>query len=415
MVYLLIFSVLFFILFGYFRSHITFLTYPSTFIEQPQIVKINEIDKFLKLITINVSQKGYIVLINNVIVLNEKIRGSRIIIIDGNNEHNIKSIKPFNNINEHIKLINDTDIIIIVSNNDLTNSNLTLLGSEIESFDENANYILIGSTKDVYFESVNILSDVHYPEIKLTKSICKINTASFFPLNEYLIFKNKDGDEINKCALEANKKGYNNFGLTSNECIIMNNDDFNRFDKLKDSNECNEGYGSFDSISGYEFNKNFEEVVKIYNNDNKIIELTEGKHNIDNIKLIIVPKKYYITLSDNKSNKKITYYGPLNINSTDDYTTIIVRKIYENNVVLCDDTNGYGDCMIYGPGKHVLHEYWKIKYVNMSMVTNKVILYQDSNYINKIAEFVNDGLNSINNRTIKTIEYPKIIRSIQIL
>jgi hypothetical protein len=207
----------------------------------------------------------------------------------------------------------------------------------------------------------------------------------------------------------------------------MSDKEFKRFNSLPDSGLCDSGMGSRRSVSGYEFKKGFNTNhmynlgwnVKVFGELNfkgKSTLLKEGEHNLNRyfkVKSIIIPKNYLVVLTGKDTAK--SFYGPLKVNLSDKYNLINVRRQYKKHAIFCDDIEGYKNCYIYGPGRHVLHpnQYWKIRYVNSSPTVSKVILYQDSNFLDPVWIF--DNFKYKQNYHLDTIEYPKIIRSIEII
>ncbi len=401
------------------------------------------------------SSKRSMVMINNKIVIDGGNRGLTFILINRNNYLDIKmlmtfdigvSCKDLENMLNFIDQIGD-EIVVVVSRGETFNlffynsrphvvdqaiDALRSLGSKNRYFTDRTNYILIGSkNKDAYFERASV-DDVYFPEIEMVENICRINTAYLQPPHKYYFyrdFSNTDDHKI-RCALEASRKGMNSFGIGRDICVIMNDNDWDDFKQSKISNRCEEGLGNFNSISGYRFNKIFDgkkyyldkqHGISLFSNSNfsgKTTVLGEGEYTYDHIPFkinsVIVPKDYVIYFVYNEDGHVDPIFGEkkTQVNSNN-LSMVVIKKILSNSVFFCDteDGNGNSRCYVYGPGKHALPHffYWNIKSIKASPEVQEVILYQDSGFLDKIANFDIDP-----NNLHHVIKHPRIVRSIRI-
>jgi hypothetical protein len=255
--------------------------------------------------------------------------------------------------------------------------------------------------------------------------VCKVNTASFHPPKEYIFFKKIESmeDHIKKCALEASRKGYRNFGVADNICIPMSPHDYRKFMKTRDSTACYEGIGSFHGVTGYTFDKNVN-MKNILNTNWKVRIYSEqdfkgsvtiadaGIHDLKYqfiIKSIKVPRGFNATLYNKKTNKNLSLFGPTeaNINPKSGFTKLIVEYVFQKSVIICESNDGNKGCYSINAGKYAVNpnKYGKIKYVNVPDNVRKVTLYQDTNFLDLLQEF-GPGKHEI--------DYPKIVRSVSV-
>ena len=410
------------------------------------------INLLMNILTILSSIKRTVVTINDQLVINGGSRGLTFILINRNDIFSVKSINTFDigvSCDEITKMIEFIDnikdhIVIVVSRGETFNlfetkihnvliaramQAMGTIGRKNVYFDTNTNYILIGSKKkDIYYETASI-DDIYFPQLEMIENHCKINTAYPKPTKHTYYYRDLVSIEDHKfkCALEASRKGLSSFGLERNTCILMNDDEWNSFKKLPSGVHCNEGIGSFRAISGFKFRKstnnnaiflNRDIGVSLFSNSNftgKTTILREGVHDISTfgqVKSIIIPRNYNVHISDAKKNVTSLFENTKMKIDLKNTSIIYIIKLYEDRVSFCGSIDGRTNCYIFSPGKYSIPGflYHKIRYINATPSINRVILYQDSNFLDPIANF-----NIDENSLIHTIEFPKIVRSIKIL
>lgn len=414
---------------------------------------INE-NTLLNMLTILSSQKRSVMMINDKFVIDGGIRGLTFILINRDKTLTIKDMQTFDigvmydeivKMIEYIKKIDD-EVVVVISKGETFNlfemyenkdevkkmiilmgtMGLQSLGGKNNNFNEKSNYILIGSKlKDIYFETES-MDDVYFPNIEMTDYICKPNTAHIKPPKKYYFYRDitSTDDHKIKCALEANRKGYNKFGLERNVCFLINDSEWDSIKNINNSSNCKEGIGSFTSISGYTFKKNVSTKkiylnnigIKIYGNKDytgKMTMLGEGMHDIRSfgkIRSLIIPESYIVHIIYYIGNERRakTVYGEYKTRiNLSDIRTIYIIKLLGPQVHFCDKSN---KCYTYGIGKYSLpgYLYKKIERIHMDPGISNVILYQDSNFLDPVIKFNLDGEHK------KIISYPKIIRSVEI-
>ena len=354
------------------------------------------------------------------------------------------------------KQSNDKLVVIVSTGNSFElfnrlNSTISSILNEFEQlggvekiFKKTSKYVLIGTkTKEIYFEEVSE-DPIYYPLINFIESHCNNNPASIFPLTEYTFFGDKLSPELMKkmCGLEASKNKKKYFGLTENKCIIMDNDEYHGLINQEKSSNCLAGIGERGSINSYKIEKvaskndqlNQKIGIYIYQGSNFTgdeLLLTHDYYGINHnylnrIRSIKIPEDTIIYIEDT-NNKLHTIVGPKNIKELNDinmydYNLVIksltIKKIKPDSVVICDtldrkglDRSKKNKCLVFSPGKYRLAPYLFLnaRYIKMSELTKRVVLYNDTNFASEIAILENNGnLEGI-------IESPRTIRSVSIL
>jgi hypothetical protein len=222
----------------------------------------------------------------------------------------------------------------------------------------------------------------------------------------------------------------------------MNNDEYKRIRNQKLSNNCLSGIGEKGAINSYEIEKvtskndQLNQKIGIYiyqrpnfNGDELLLihDYYGINHNyLNRIRSMKIPDNTIIYIEDT-NGKLHTISGPQNVKELNDinmydYNLVIksltIKKIKPESVVICDTLDKQGleeskknKCLVFSPGKYRLPPYLFInaKYIKMSPLTKRVIIYNDTNFSSEISIVENKGnLEAI-------IDSPRTIRSISIL
>ncbi len=331
--------------------------------------------------------------------------------------------------------------------------------NKVPSFGEDSNYVLIGSKqKDVYFESTSN-APIFFPYIKLKEEECRDQTYAIVPPKEYIMFRDYLSlDEMRtRCALEAYRRDYTHFGIGTNVCLPMSDDEYeNTFIKANKSVKCQEGVGAFDAISGYGFsgltstkdiygdyitdlskgsvksnvkgpgvivftNQNFQGLSTVLNVGEYEEYLSgSGIDNINQIGSLIVPKDYVLYFVD-EHKKTVIIYGPpkediLKIPDILAYfknnfkpIQLLITIVRDNQATFCENKDGTGRCFSFGVGSWTFPGYMfmSIKYVRLGSGINKVRMYSDALFLNMVTEVDRNVIGGTH-----LIEFPRIIRSV---
>lgn len=413
------------------------------------------VGKLQNKLSIMSSNKRAVVVIDKEIIYDDNVDGLLCIVLDRSNSIVLKYKQEFHtgccrnqilNCMAFLDEINKNDIIIIVSSGDAfkllsysTDNTTKLFKERIKGisktnvFREKDNYILVTSKLgDVYYELISP-EPVYYPWVNITKKTCKINPGNIKYPEKYIIFNDKTTmpDTLMKCAIESNMRGYGKFGIQGNYCIPMSdNDYYDKFNFMKDVDNCFYGLGGDNSISGYEIMKHYtnENIVdsrgvvfyELPNFEGRNFVLDEGiyeseEFNRKGIQSINIPYSYFVFLV--KGNEIIPFYGPIKINLTNfqikninEIDTIIIQKHNDTNAMVCAFYKNKQICMTFGPGIHTIYPklFFKILQVNMNKANN-VELYGNFNSTDLI-----DNYDRVRDGQFIKVKYPRIVRSIKV-
>lgn len=290
------------------------------------------------------------------------------------------------------------------------------LGSDIDYFPPHNNYILISQYTDnvlvTHYESIS--EDlIIYPLIYTNKIGCLYNPTSLKPFKNDIYYMNSSGNRILSCALEAKSRGMNKFGLIDGECVPILKFNSN----ILKGSECVNGEGdrhymSVYDINRYDINQDLEGVLlfETANFSGRKLLLTEGEHtnplggvnNSLTVARSIIMNNKYIFCGITDKNRIISFRGPIKKNINNFFKIINIMRIRDSSVIF------YGNNVIYaydiGRTEIPPYLYTKVNKVILGKDIKRLILYAGFNF-SRVIE----------NRTFSgSIEYPKIVRSIEI-
>lgn len=298
------------------------------------------------------------------------------------------------------------------------------LGSKLKIFKPETNWLFIASKrKDSYYEAYNE-EPVTFPHLYITEEECRENPGNLEPSK--LTFFDEKRDDENKllsCAMEAVSQEKNRFGMLNNDCIIMDDDDYNSYTSMPRSTKCYNGVGENFFMSGYKVEKiqNRYDVTLLESKDDTKIPASAGisatyldgnlkmlregyTEDVKNIISLDIPSGSLVYMIDGL--KSITHVGPKilkNINGK--FNALQVVKMRENTTALCDSDS----CVVFGPGRHQISPflYKKISSIRPGKDIKSVIIYTDAFFTSKYLEA--DG-----KKSETRLPASKIIRSVEI-
>jgi len=418
---------------------------------------IDIMKEFNKNLTIMSSNKRANVIIDKKLIVENGNNGLNFVVFARtDHEFVLKYIQSFDigccrtemiNMVNFIDKIGITDVVIIVSKGNpfvifsnkydktaqLAIKSLKILGAKTEIFRESDNYLLISSKiRDIYYENISPES-IYFPYIDIVKKECRMNPGNVKYPEKYIIYNDKTYgiDKIMKCAMEANIREYNKFGILNNYCIPMSDAEYDSFKTMDTSTNCIIEEGGDNYITGYEMDKIYSSDQLFMNKKNGVIFyellnhegnkfiLNEGiyesaEFNRQQINSIYIPYGYFLFII--KGTDKISFYGPLKVNLTnvhkkhfDSFDIIVIQKHFDDNVTICGKYNNKQLCLTYGKGTNMIYSklFFKVLYVNLGKTANKLSLYGDIHSTDLIEKFARTP-----NTLIHKVKFPRIVRSI---